>query len=308
MVSFGQRVLPLGGPNSGRPTAESGVETATVTELNPDGGPLRSPSHLIMLVSTGRGSHTLDFVTHACRPGTLLWGRPGQVHQFGRQAGLDATLIAFVPATLPDMPELAALQHLVDDPFAVTCWQPAGEDEEAIVADIAQIAVDCERYGDNHLGGPLLAHELAVLLVRIAALAPPPPRGPGAEVLAALRTELEREVVHRRVEDYAEMLGCSVRTLTRACLAATDRSAKQLIDERVALEAKRLLATTDLPVSDVGRHLGFDEPTNFGRFFAREAGLSPGAFRAEAHTAPQAVFPAHRQALPGRLAPGPAVH
>jgi AraC-like DNA-binding protein len=301
MVSFGQRVLPLGGPNSGRPTAESGVETATITELNPDGGPQRSPSHLIMLVSTGQGSHTLDFVTHSCRPGTLLWGRPGQVHQFGRQAGLDATLIAFVPATLPEMPELAALRHLVDDPFAVTCWQPAGEDEEAIVADVAQIAVDGARYGGNRLGGELLAHELAVLMVRIAALAPPPPRGPAAEVLGVLRAELEREVVHRRVEDYADLLGCSVRTLTRACLAATGRSAKQLIDERVALEAKRVLATTDLPVAEVGRQLGFDEPTNFGRFFAREAGVTPGGFRVSALSAPPAQLPAQRSALPGRL-------
>jgi len=252
-------------------------------------------------VSTGQGTHTLDFVTHACRPGTLLWGRPGQVHQFGRQAGLDATLIAFVPGKLPDMPELAALRHLVDDPFALTCWQPAGEDEEAIVADVAQIAVDSERYAAGNLGNALLAHELAVLLVRIAALAPPPPRGPAAEVLAVLRTELERNVVHRRVEDYADLLGCSVRTLTRASLATTGRSAKQLIDERVALEAKRLLATTDLPVAEVGRLLGFDEPTNFGRFFAREAGRSPGAFRAAAHLAPPAAIPVQRSSLPGRL-------
>jgi len=303
MVSFGQRVLPLGGPNIGRPTAESGIETASLTELTPDPWPLRAPCHIIMLVSTGQGTHTLDFVTHACRPGTLLWGRPGQVHQFGRQAGLDATLIAFVPGMLPEMPELAALRHLVDDPFALTCWQPAGEDEEAIVADVSQIAVDCARYGGNRLGSELLAHELAVLMVRIASLAPPPPRGPAAQVLGVLRAELEREVVHRRVEDYADLLGCSVRTLTRACLAATGRSAKQLIDERVALEAKRLLATTDMPVADVGRELGFDEPTNFGRFFARESGLTPGGFRVAATSAPPAQLPSQRSALPGRLSP-----
>jgi AraC-like DNA-binding protein len=301
MVSFGQRILPLGGPHSGRSTPGSGVHTARLSEMSPVAGPQRASSHVIMLVSTGQGTHTLDFVTHVCRPGTLLWGRPGQVHHFGRQPGLDATLIAFEPGTLPDMPELSALQYLVDDPFAVTCWQPAGEDEEAIVADVAQIAVDIARYGGNRLGGALLAHELAVLLVRIAALAPPAARGPAAEVLGQLRAALEREVVHRRVEDYAELLGCSVRTLTRASLAATGRSAKQLIDERVALEAKRLLATTDLPVADVGRLLGFDEPTNFGRFFAREAGLTPGGFRVAAWAAPPTQPPMQRSALPGRL-------
>ncbi|MEK8107299.1 helix-turn-helix transcriptional regulator [Micromonospora sp. M12] len=89
-----------------------------------------------------------------------------------------------------------------------------------------------------------------------------------------------REVEHgypdtRRVEDYAAELRCSVRTLTRACLAVTGRSAKQVIDERVALQASRLLAATDQPIAQIGRHLGFSEPTNFGRFFTREVGVSP---------------------------------
>ena len=47
----------------------------------------------------------------------------------------------------------------------------------------------------------------------------------------------------------------------------------------MALEAKRLLACTDLPVAEIGQRLGFPEPTNFGRFFHREVGASPGTFR-----------------------------
>ena len=72
-----------------------------------------------------------------------------------------------------------------------------------------------------------------------------------------------------------------MRTLTRASLSATGRTAKQLVDERVALEAKRLLAESDLAVAEVGARLGFSEATNFGRFFARTVGSSPGQFRAE---------------------------
>jgi AraC-like DNA-binding protein len=63
----------------------------------------------------------------------------------------------------------------------------------------------------------------------------------------------------------------------------TGRSAKQYVDARVTLEAKRLLAHTTLPVAVVGRRLGFAEATNFGKFFRREAGVTPGSFRAE-HT------------------------
>jgi AraC-like DNA-binding protein len=104
-----------------------------------------------------------------------------------------------------------------------------------------------------------------------------------ADTFLRFRRAVERSyVATRRVEDYAARLGCSVRTLTRASLAATGRSAKQVIDDRAALEARRLLACTELPIAEIGQRLGFPEPTNFGRFFHREVGCSPGAFRARA--------------------------
>jgi AraC-like DNA-binding protein len=70
-----------------------------------------------------------------------------------------------------------------------------------------------------------------------------------------------------------------VRTLTRACQAATGQPVKHVIDERVALEARRLLAHTDEPVAAIARRLGFSEPTNFGKFFTRHTGTTPGEFR-----------------------------
>ena len=63
------------------------------------------------------------------------------------------------------------------------------------------------------------------------------------------------------------------------CQRATGHTAKHLIDARVALEAKRLLAHTDLPVAAIGRRLGFTEPSNFGKFYARATEQTPGAFR-----------------------------
>jgi hypothetical protein len=122
MVTFGQHLRALAGLCAGAQQAcarPSGLETARCSELTPAPGARRADWHVIMLGTTGQGSHTLDFVTYPCRPGTLLWGRPGQVHQFGRQPGFDATLLAFAPELLP-APN--ALRHLLDDPFARTCW------------------------------------------------------------------------------------------------------------------------------------------------------------------------------------------
>jgi AraC-like DNA-binding protein len=194
----------------------------------------------------------------------------------------------------------------VDDPAGPARWQLTGADEDAVISEFTQLAVDCERHsaGADKPPGPeaavvaaLLRHQLAVLLLRIALIAAEDTPGTTTaegRTFARFRRSLESGHPHsRRVEDYADQLGCSVRTLTRASLAVTGRTAKQVVDDRVALEARRLLACTTLSVAEIGRRLGFPEPTNFGRFFHREAGESPGAFRAT-HGGESSRVPAQR--------------
>ncbi len=47
------------------------------------------------------------------------------------------------------------------------------------------------------------------------------------------------------------------------------------------MEAKRLVLYSGLPVAAVAARLGFSDPSNFGRFFRRETGLSPGEYRVQ---------------------------
>jgi AraC-like DNA-binding protein len=61
--------------------------------------------------------------------------------------------------------------------------------------------------------------------------------------------------------------------------AGTGRTPSQLVREARTHEAKRLLAKTDLTVRQVAARTGFADPAYFCRFFRRETGVSPGAFR-----------------------------
>ena len=56
-------------------------------------------------------------------------------------------------------------------------------------------------------------------------------------------------------------------------------------DQRVLLEAKRLLAHTDLPVTGCARRLGFRDAGNFSTFFRRQTGTPPATWRAAYGTA-----------------------
>ncbi|HWH00112.1 MAG TPA: AraC family transcriptional regulator [Pilimelia sp.] len=301
------------GQHTGAPPATRPVVRATTLRELPHhtrSRPSRLDRHELLLVTAGHGVHMVDFVAQPCRPGTLIWVRPGQVIGYGGQPGLDAILVSW-PADLFASLRIGA--PALADPFGPTRWQLGGEDGDAIVDEVSQLVVDIGRHDAGGLPPELLGHQLAVLLLRIALLPPEP----GADrwetpatgdttggVFRRFRSEVERSyTATRRVEDYAARLGCSVRTLTRASLAATGRTAKQLVDDRVALEARRLLAGTSLPVAEVGQRLGFAEPTNFGRFFHREVGCSPGAFRAAVCERPPPGPPPGESALPG---PGPS--
>ncbi|MDX3089361.1 helix-turn-helix domain-containing protein [Streptomyces sp. ME02-6978a] len=67
--------------------------------------------------------------------------------------------------------------------------------------------------------------------------------------------------------------------MTRARLAATGRTAEQYVDDRVLLEAKRLLWHSGLTAKEVTDRLGFTDAGDFTKFFRLRTGVTPGTFR-----------------------------
>jgi len=67
-------------------------------------------------------------------------------------------------------------------------------------------------------------------------------------------------------------------------MAAMGMTAKAFIAAPINLEAKRLLAHTDLLVAIIAEKLGFEEATNFSKFFKREVACTPAQFRRRLRT------------------------
>jgi len=59
----------------------------------------------------------------------------------------------------------------------------------------------------------------------------------------------------------------------------TGKTASAHIQEKLVLEAKAFLANTDFQVTDIADKLGFENTPYFNRFFKKNTGLSPSAYR-----------------------------
>ncbi|QUX94182.1 hypothetical protein C0J08_01640 [Marinomonas sp. CT5] len=79
----------------------------------------------------------------------------------------------------------------------------------------------------------------------------------------------------RDVIYYANLLGCSYKVLNNICKSITHLTAKNVIDNYVILEAKRMLLTKTQNTQSIAHALGFDESTNFVKFFKRHTGKTP---------------------------------
>ena len=231
----------------------------------------RPSFHLFLLMRSDRGSHTVDFAKIPARDGRLVQVRPGQVQVWDPGIGPDATIALARPATSSALP-----------------WFPGDPsfcDLDRVSMQIAEAIIECLRSEQARFdGSEPSARLMTSLFESLVALFDLASAGSGdaelPQVYLDFRTAIEATLDHQLdVVDYARELGYSARTLSRACRLASGQTAKQILNDRFVLEAKRLLVHTTMTAASISSQLGFSEPTNFTKFFSRNTDMSPTDFR-----------------------------
>jgi AraC family transcriptional regulator, transcriptional activator of pobA len=241
--------------------------------------------HDILLVTRGRGHLQLDGEVHTVAPGVVAFSRPGEVRRWSVR-GLDGACLffseEFVASFFSDARFLDGFAYFAPDrPRATLALRPAERRQflerfSAMQREIAALRDDAQ-----HALRAVL-YEVLVLLNRWYksrhAEAAAAPRG---RVVRRFQGLVERDYARRHlVSDYATALGVTPGHLNALCRTQLRQTASARIHGRLALEAKRLLLYSDLTVAEVADRLGFADPAYFSRFFRREAGSAPAAYRA----------------------------
>lgn len=251
-------------------------------------GPIREPHrhdyHELILVRAGRGEHVIDGEATPVRPGTVSVIGRGQVHQFRWADGLHGAIVRFGDDALYGGGERIAAGWLLTGRGGRTIAAPAGELDRADQL-VRLLAEEAARPADPYAAG-VQQHLLTTLLLWLE------------RWYDAARTErrdaddadvqLHRRFAERLEADfaarhdaghYADALGVPGAALSKALGGLTGRTTKELIVDRVMLEATRLLRFTDLTIGQVAHRVGFDDQLYFSRAFKRHAGEPPQAYR-----------------------------
>nr|WP_315029391.1 helix-turn-helix transcriptional regulator [uncultured Chryseobacterium sp.] len=83
----------------------------------------------------------------------------------------------------------------------------------------------------------------------------------------------------RSVSFYADKLNISANYLNIVCQKNLKSSASSLIQDRILLEAKRLLKVSEMSVKDIVYDLGFYDHASFSKFFKAQTGMTPSQFK-----------------------------
>ncbi|ATO32341.1 HTH-type transcriptional activator RhaS [Dickeya dianthicola] len=261
--------------------------------------------YMLICVTEGQCTHFVDFEPVECSAGTLLTLRPGQAHNFGSEEDWDGWMVLLRPEFLLSAeaaPTGAEISPLLNCLPGSVCLDPVelrramqdiqcihddarlklpGRPDEQPGIEAADVSASCLSV-EVHV---LLRYRFYALLTWLALLHGQRQEPVSQQSAMLLRFRQFEKLVDERfsqwsqVGDYANYLGCTEKSLTRATLAVQGVSAKAYLSKRIVLEAKRLLLHTDLPIGALSGRLGFGEVDRFCKFFKRETSFTPKDFR-----------------------------
>ena len=267
------------------------VEVVLFDELDVgcDGDAVREPHrhdyHELLWTRSGVGQHMLDHRVVPVVPGTITVIGRGQVHVFERAHDLAGAAVRFGDELLHEGPIARAGPAWLlagCGGWNVTVPQSSHAPLEALIASLK----------DETAGPPdarssdLQRHLLSALLLWIERWYDGEHTerrdavGAGLELYRRFARVLERDfAAHHDAAHYADALATAPAALSHALTQVSGKSTKELVTERVMIEATRLLRFTDRTIGEVAWQTGFSDPLYFSRAFKRHTGEPPTAYR-----------------------------
>ena len=260
-------------------------------EMNPEIETSRTHVHSfyeIVWFRKGRGFHTVDFSDYPISDNTIFFISPGQLHSFDKNHEQEGFVLKVCDSLLSDISsgEGVLLQYNVFNTYDSVPYKKITAERAEMIAEIRAMLEDEIAKGDEIGHKDYVQSLVTMLLIKIERSKIEqnhtifsPTRTSHRTFLAFRRAIEENYKKMHTVKEYAELLNVSTKTLTNYVAECTEHSPLEMINNRIILEAKRMLRYSDMMVKEIAANLGFDDPSYFNKFFRRMVKCSAAEYR-----------------------------
>ena len=253
------------------------IEKLDVLQSYDFGIPHRHEYFEMFFFDKGDGSHMIDFTEFGVQNTSIHFVAPGQIHQLKREVDSSGFVVLFHQDVFEDIPMIS--DYLFDficiepDQFSPVfkfpktndvefylnrIWNAKGNDSPISEIQtknfLSQILLECIQLNSNKINVNDSQY---------------------ASFRKAVRFNFKK---WHKVQDYANFLGLTDKSLNEMAKKYTGKKASELIYNHIILEAKRLLQT-NASIKETAFQLSFDDPSHFSKFFKSKVGVSPSEFQ-----------------------------
>ncbi|MCL3782604.1 AraC family transcriptional regulator [Prolixibacteraceae bacterium JC049] len=235
----------------------------------------------ILIITEGEGEHEVDFERISFSKNTIIPVALGQVQRFVPNESMDGYALLFTTEFL--VKEELDFHYLYDytvfmHSIAPICIE-SNESVEAMLKQMRDEQADGLSFDSAELLRNLLKNIL-ILLERNKRQRVDIVCNDSLMLYTKARRYIEENISYKlHVSDICAMLNVTSKQLNAALKLYTHQSVKQYIENRVVLEAKRLLVYSSLSIKEVAYTIGFDDPTNFTKYFKSRVGQLPTDYK-----------------------------
>jgi len=248
--------------------------------------PHRTTFYSILFIMESEGKHFIDFKTYEYKKGSIIFIAKDQVHAFERNESRNARFMAFTEeffqksrmgSTL--IKQLSLFNYQLHSPL-IQLSEGRFEVFKNLIERLEQ---------EYHSTDDSLSEEIILSMLRIFLCLAERERKSKIENRPPARFEDEflifQKLVHkhlfesRKVKFYANLMNISSKQLNRITQEVTGLPTKDYLTDVLTMEIKRFLMNTSLSVKEIAYKTGFEEDTNFVKYFKKHSGMTPAYFR-----------------------------
>jgi AraC-like DNA-binding protein len=243
----------------------------------------RDEYHLFLLQEKGTTTIEIDFHKHSIQPSSVIFIHQNQMHR--TLAFNNATISIWAISNESLNPEYLKLLEGISPTKPLLLKQEAF----SVISEAASFCIKLSERRDEKLYSSLLNGScntlIGLVISQYLAQSKPLDKLSRFEIVTkAFKELLERNYISaKRPNEYAQQLNISTAYLNECIKNTTGHSVSYHIQQRVILEAKRLLYHSDTSVKEIATELGYDDYPYFSRLFTKVAGMTALAFRNKNH-------------------------